>query len=87
MILQQKKVRFDNYVNTRKNPYSSSGIYLATAKVAQYRLVADNSREKEEKNETANNTAAWKLCIQQKWSQAFKKYQDSMKSISSYPTK
>ena len=43
-ILQQNKVRLDNDVTTRNNPESSSVIYLAADKVAQCRLVAENSR-------------------------------------------
>ena len=44
-ILQKNKVRLENDVTTRKNPCLSFGIYLTTAKVAQYRLVSENRRE------------------------------------------
>ena len=49
MILQQKMARFLNYETSRRNPDSSFGIYLTAAKVAQYRLVVENRKEKEEK--------------------------------------
>ena len=46
MTPHQKKVILINDETFRKNPESSLGIYLTDAKVAQYRLVADNRREK-----------------------------------------
>ena len=52
-----KKVILENDVTSRRNPDSSSGIYLTADKVSQCRLVYDNMREKEEaKKETAKNT-------------------------------
>ena len=48
MILHQNKVISIHDVTSRRNPDSNLGIYLAAAKLAQYRLVADNRREKEE---------------------------------------
>ena len=80
-ILQQNKVGLENDVTTRNNPNSSSVIYLNASKLVQCRLVANNNmRERGEgkKNETANNTAAQKLCLQQKISEYFQKFQDSM---------
>ena len=44
IILQRIKVRLDNDVTTRKNPDLISGIYPNASKVAQYRLVDENSR-------------------------------------------
>ena len=59
MILHQKKAILENDVTTRRNPDSSSGIYLTSAKVAQCRMVAYNRRQKEEvKKELANKTDA-----------------------------
>ena len=82
MMLQQNKVNSNNDVTTRKNPDSSPGIYLTAAKVAQYRLVAENKRDKEKaKKETAKKTAAQKLCLQQNRSEDFHKCQDSMYSL------
>ena len=67
MIMQQKKVRLVNDVTSRSNPDLNSGIYLTATKLAQYILVADNKREKEEaKKETENKTATRKLHLQQK---------------------
>ena len=64
MILQKKKVRLVNHVTSRRKPDYSSRIYLTDARVAQYRLVAGNKREKEEaKNKTAKNTATRKLYL------------------------
>ena len=72
MILQKNNVILDNDVTTRKNHDSSSVNYIDTAKVSQWRLVVDNRRAiVEAKNETENKTAAQKLCLQQKWSEAF----------------
>ena len=42
MILQQNKLRLVNDKTSRRNPDSSSGIYLTFPKVAQYRLVDKN---------------------------------------------
>ena len=45
MILKQKKVKLENDdSNTRRNPNSTSGIYLTAAKVAQFRQVDVNRR-------------------------------------------
>ena len=54
MILQQKKVRLENDLTTSKNPDSSSVIYITAAKLAKYRIVAENTREKEEKKGNSN---------------------------------
>ena len=49
---------FVNDETSMKNPDLSSGIYLTADKVAQFRLVVENRREKEEaKKETAKKTA------------------------------
>ena len=49
MILKQNKVKLENEdTTTRRNPDSTSGIYLTAVKVAQCRHVAENRREKEE---------------------------------------
>ena len=86
-ITKKKKLRLENDINdmiTRKNPDSTWGIYLAVVKVAKYIMVAGNRREKEETNkEISNKTATCKACLQQKWSEAFKKCQDCMDNISS----
>ena len=55
-----------NDKTSMRNPDSSTVIYLTAAKVAQFRLVAGNRREKEEaKNESAKKTATRKLHLQQ----------------------
>ena len=47
-------------------------------------MVAENRREKDEaKKETANKTAAHKVCLQHKKSEAFQQCQDCMDNISS----
>ena len=48
MILQKKRMRLLNDVTSRRKPDLNLGIYLNAAKVAQYRLVNENSIEKEE---------------------------------------
>ena len=48
MITKQEKVRLIHDVTSRRNPDSNLGIYLTADKVAQYRLVDENRREKEE---------------------------------------
>ena len=66
-ILNQRKTRLVNYETSMRNHDLSTGIYLTDAKVAQYRLMAENRKEKEEaKKETAKKTATTKLNIQQK---------------------
>ena len=83
--MDKNKARPENYesnITTRNTPDSTSGIYLATAKVPQHSMVNDNTREnKEAKNETENKTAAWRVCLQQNRSKAFQKYQDCMDNI------
>ena len=86
-VLNQKKVVLVNDETSMRNPDSSSGIYLTTDKVAQFRLVAGNRREKEEaKKETAKKTFTQKLNLQQMRCEAFQKFQDSMNSLSSSTT-
>ena len=87
-ILHQNKVRLVNDETSRRNPDSILVIYLTAAKVSQFRLVAENRREKEEaKNLTAKKTATQKLYLQQKRSKYFQKFQYCMIIILSYPTK
>ena len=73
MILEQKKVKLPNEdAVTRRNPYSNSEIYITTVKVAQYRQVAANSREKEEgKKVKAKKIATIKIHLQLKRSEDF----------------
>ena len=53
-IINQKKVILVNNETSARNPCSSSGVYLTAVKLAQYRLVDEKRREKEEaKKETA----------------------------------
>ena len=71
-----------NDVTSRRKPDSSLGIYLAAAKLAQYRLVAKNRREKEEnKNKRLKKTATQKLHFQQKQCEDFQKCQEYMNSL------
>ena len=82
IILQKNKVIFDNVITNRKNPYPSLGIYLISYKVAQFRLMDKNKREKEQANKKkAKKTTSRKLCLQEKRSEDFQKYQDSMNSL------
>ena len=83
MILMQKKIKLTNEdANTRRNPDSTSGIYLTAAKVAQYREVAANRREMEEtKNITAKKTATGNILLQLKRSEAFDMCINSINSL------
>ena len=56
-ILQKYKALLENDVATRKNPDYSLGVYLTAAKEAQYRLIDDNNREKDEAKKTQKKTA------------------------------
>ena len=88
MIPNKKKVRLVNDETSTRKPDSGTVIYLTDAKVAQYRLVCENRREKEEKKkETAKKTATRILHLQQKRYEAFQKCQDSMTSLSLSTTK
>ena len=55
-IMKQKRARMENDIsdmNTRNNPDPTSGTYLTAVKLAPYKMVAENMREKEEaKKET-----------------------------------
>ena len=88
MMLQQKKVKLANDdANTRRNPISTSGIYLTAAKVDQCRQVAENRRSvDEEKKITAKKTATKKIRLQPKRSEAFNMCINSMNSLSSSTT-
>ena len=56
-ILNKNKVRLVNDETSSSNPDYSSVIYPTAAKVAQYRLVDENRREREDaKKETAKKT-------------------------------
>ena len=73
IILNKRKVKLENEeANTRRNPNSTSGIYLTAVKVAQCRQVAKNRRETEEaKKITAKKTATRKVHLQLKRYEAF----------------
>ena len=66
-ILHQKKVRLVNDEISRRNPDSSSGIYLTAAKVAQCTLVDENRREKEEAKKEKEGRQKPKSCIFNKY--------------------
>ena len=73
-IINQKKARLVNDETSSRNPYPSTGIYLTASKVAQFRLVAENRREKEKaKKETVKKTATRKLRLQQNKCKDFQK--------------
>ena len=84
MILKKKKVKLANeYANTRRNPDSTSVIYLTAVKVEQCRQVAANRRETEEaKKITAKKTATRKAHLQLKRYEDFDRCIKSMKSLS-----
>ena len=85
MTLKKKKVKLANKdTTTRKNPDSTSVIYLTAIKVAQCIQVATNRREIEEvKKITAKKTATVKVNIHLKRYEAFDKCINSMNSMSS----
>ena len=74
MILKQNKVRLDNYLTTRNNSYSSLGIYLTAAKVAQCRRLADNRTEKEKKKGNIKEDSHPEVMYPQKRSESFQKF-------------
>ena len=84
MIHKKKKVKLANEdSNTRRNPDSTSGIYLTAVKVAQYRQVAANRREMEDaKKITAKKTSTRKVHLQIKISEDFDRCINSMNSLS-----
>ena len=88
MILKQHKVKLVNKdTTTRRNPDLTSGVYLTAVKVAQYRQVDENRREKEEaKKETAKKTATRKVHLQLKQYEALDRCINSMNSLSSSTT-
>ena len=64
------------------NPDSSLGIKLTTAKVAHFRLVDQNRREKEErKKKTVNKKLTQNLHLKQKQCEPFYKCQYFMNSL------
>ena len=88
IIFKQKKVKLENkYTTTRRNPYSTSGIYLTAVKVEKCRQVADNRREKEEaKKVTVKKTVKKKVRLQLKRYEVFYSCINSMNSLSSSTT-
>ena len=88
MILKKKKVKLENEeTTTRRNPDSTSVIYLTAVKVAQYIQVDGNRREKEEtKKVTAKKTPTRKVYLQLKQSEAFDRCIKSMNILSSSTT-
>ena len=85
MILKKKKVKLANEdANTRRNPDSTSGIYLTAVKVVQCRQVAASRREMEEaKKIIAKKTATRKVHTQLKIYEALDMCINSMSSLSS----
>ena len=45
-ILNQQKAKLVNHENSMRNPDLRATVYINTAKAPQYRLVAENRREK-----------------------------------------
>ena len=87
MILKKKKVKLENEeTTTRRNPDSTSVIYLTAVKVAQYIQVDGNRREKEETKVTAKKTPTRKVYLQLKQSEAFDRCIKSMNILSSSTT-
>ena len=88
MIHNKKEVQLANEdTTTRRNPDSTSGIYLTNVKVAQCRQVFDNRIEKEEaKKVTANKTSKRKVHLQLKISEDFHLWINSMNILSSSTT-
>ena len=85
MILKKNNVKLVNEkANTRRNPDSTSVIYLTVVKAEQCRKVDANKREKEEAEKiTAKNTATRKVLIQINISETFDGCIKSMNSLSS----
>ena len=83
MILKHNKVKLENEdTATRSKPDSISGIYLTDVKLAQYRQVDKNRREKEEaKKVTAKKTSTRKVYLRLKRSEAFDRCISSMKNL------
>ena len=88
MILKQKKVKLENEdTTTRRNPDSTSEIYLIAVKAAQCRQLDENRREKGEvKKEIAIETLTINVHLQLKQSKAFDRCINSMNSMSSSNT-
>ena len=88
MILQQKKVKLANEdANTRRNPNSTSGIYLTADKMFQCRQVDVNRRAVDEaKKITSKKTSTRKILLQLKRSEDFDMCINSMNSLSSSTT-
>ena len=88
MILKHNKVKLENEdTATRSKPDSISGIYLTDVKLAQYRQVDKNRREKEEaKKVTAKKISTRKVHLQLKRSEVFDRCIKYMNSLSSSTT-
>ena len=88
MIIKKNKVKLANEdANTRRNPNSTSGIYLTDIKVAQCRHVSAKKREiEQEKKIIAKKTTTRKVHLQLKRSRDFDMCINSMKSLSSSTT-
>ena len=84
MILKKNKVKLENEDTiTRRNPDSTSGIYLIHVNVLQCRQVAENRREKEKsKKVTEKKTATRKVHLQLKRSETFDRCINSTNSLS-----
>ena len=88
MIINHNKVKLENEnANTRRNPDSTSGIYLTAVKVAQCRHVAENRRDREEaKKITTKKTVTRKVHLQLKISEDFDRCIKSINSLFSNST-
>ena len=84
-MFNKNYVKLDNFGNgitIRKKTNSTSGMYLTTVKVAQYRMAYKNIRAKEEpKQETSKKKASQKVCLQKKCSEHFHQCQAYMDNI------
>ena len=88
MILKQKRLKLTNEdSSTRRNPNSTLGIYLTSAKVEQCRQVAVKRIEIDEaKKITAKKTATINVHLQLKISETLDMCINSMNSLSSSTT-
>ena len=84
MIVKQNKVKLANEdATTRRNPYSTSGIYLTDVKSTQCRQMAENRREKKEgKKVTEKKTSTREVQLQLNIYKAFDRCINSMNSMS-----
>ena len=84
IILKEKKAKLSNEdANTRRNPDSTSGIYLIAVKLAQCRQVAANRRKTvESKKIITKKTATGKVHLQLTIFEAFDRLIISIRSLS-----